>query len=502
MKDQPDFKNDLFISYSHIDNQPLFEGDKGWVSSLHHAVAVRVAQLLGKEPKIWRDPKLQGNDYFADRLIEELPHVAALLFVLTPRYVKSEWCNRELDEFTKSSGKDLRIGDKSRLFKVVKTPVPLEKHPGVVRDLLGYEFFKLDPDTGRPEELDPGFGPEQMREYWAKVNDLAHDVVQLLETLEPRDPDSPAQSAPETSAKGIVYLAETSLDRREDRDALKRDLLRRGYVVLPDRSLPTVASEVEVMVREQLERAQLSVHLLGKNYGFVPEEATQSIVALQTGLAAERIGKDFARVVWIAPELEVTDDRQVQFIEEQRNDPRIQEHTDLLETPFEELKEQIVKLLEREPESEDPQGSEEIGDYATIYLICDQQDLEQIAPLEDYLFEELGYEVVLPAFEGDESETRLDHEENLCSCDAVLIYHGEGSDLWLRSKLRELKKAPGYGRTKPLGAKAILVAPPMSPGKERLRTREALVIQQPEGFEPDSLKPFIKQIQEDAGSAE
>ena len=26
------FENDLFISYAHIDNQPLTDGDKGWIT--------------------------------------------------------------------------------------------------------------------------------------------------------------------------------------------------------------------------------------------------------------------------------------------------------------------------------------------------------------------------------------------------------------------------------------------------------------------------------------
>jgi hypothetical protein len=36
------------------------------------------------------------------------------------------------------------IGTKSRIFKVIKTPVELSQHPPVVQGLLGYEFFKLD----------------------------------------------------------------------------------------------------------------------------------------------------------------------------------------------------------------------------------------------------------------------------------------------------------------------------------------------------------------------
>lgn len=37
---------------------------RGWVLNLHRALEICVAQFLGKEPRIWRDPKLQENDYY------------------------------------------------------------------------------------------------------------------------------------------------------------------------------------------------------------------------------------------------------------------------------------------------------------------------------------------------------------------------------------------------------------------------------------------------------
>ena len=99
-------------------------------------------------------------------------------------------------------------------------------------------------------------------------------------------------------------------------------------------------------------------------------------------------------------------------------------------------------------------------------------------------------------FEGDEAQVRLDHEENLRICDAVLVYYGRGNELWLRRKLRELQKSAGFGRSKPMLSKAIYLAPPESQEKGRLRTREALVIPQSETFVPTSLDPFLSQIRQ------
>ena len=81
------FEQDLLISYAHLDDQALVEGEDGWVSRLHRLLEIRVGQLLGEKPRIWRDPKLQGNDFFADTILERLPRVGALVSVLSPRYV-------------------------------------------------------------------------------------------------------------------------------------------------------------------------------------------------------------------------------------------------------------------------------------------------------------------------------------------------------------------------------------------------------------------------------
>ena len=190
----------------------MIEGQKGWVSNLHRALEVRVAQLLGKQPHIWRDPKLKGNDHFADTLVERLSRVAILVTVVSPRYVKSDWARKELDAFWHAAETQggVRFHDKLRVFKVLKTPVPFEKHPLELQTLLGYEFFKVDPEAGRVREMDEIFGPEAQRDFWLKLDDLAHDICNLLEMLE-----APAEQPFSQPTGQGVYLAETTSDLRE-----------------------------------------------------------------------------------------------------------------------------------------------------------------------------------------------------------------------------------------------------------------------------------------------
>jgi hypothetical protein len=490
------FDLDAFISYAHMDNVGLIEGHQGWISNLHRALEVKVGQLLGKQPHIWRDPKLQGNDVFADTLLERLRHVAVLISVLSPCYVKSEWTRRELVEFWKAAQEQggVRLHDKARIFKVLKTPVRREMHPPELQSLLGYEFFQIDPNTGKIHELDEAFGPKAQIAFWMKLDDLAQDICALLEMLYA----SGAQDSPvEKILKETIFLAESTIDVKEQRETIRRDLQQHGYVVLPAGGSPLVASEMVASFREDLARCRMSIHLIGKNYGTIPEGSANSIPEIQNELAIDRVNRgNFSRLIWIGPGLQIEDERQQKFIEHLRMDPRIQAGSDLLETPLEDLRTVIQDRLKQTPgparnKTASPTSQQ---NPTQVYLIYDQRDAGVTSPWADLLFER-GFEVIRPVFEGDEREVREYHEENLRACDGALVFYGAANELWVRRKLRELQKSVGYGRIKPIRAVGISLLAPVTEEKERFRTHEAIVISQLGGFAPDPLLPFITQLQ-------
>ena len=69
------------------------------------------------------------------------------------------------------------------------------------------------------------------------------------------------------------------------------------------------------LVQQQLAHCRASIHLIGKNYGAVPEGCAESLPEIQNRLAAERAVKgDFSRLVWIPRGLQVEDERQREFI--------------------------------------------------------------------------------------------------------------------------------------------------------------------------------------------
>ena len=490
------YQNDLFISYAHIDNQFFSEKTKGWIDLLHERLEIRLAQLLGTKPNIWLDKKLRGYDDFEETIVIELSRSAIFVSVVSPRYISSDSCREEI-EFIDGETKRRELGDKRCVFKIVKTHVPLNDHPLCLRDLLGYEFYERDEAAGRVHEFDAEISAqgEKDKRYWNKFEDLAWDIHELIKLFE--TPDTTATAKP---SGATIYLAETTSDLTEQRDKVRRELTQYGHTVLPNKALPLEASALENAVRDYLRNSQLSVHLIGEYYGLIPEKETErSIVRLQEELAVER-GDDarFSRLIWMPPGLDPKDDRQKKFVGDLQTSFSSHNGSELLQVKLEDLKTIIQSKLipKAKPAVVEPQNG-----TLRIYLICDPTDVESADPLRNYLFDQ-GYEATLPLLDGTDAEVIEDHKENLLVCDAVLIFQGQASEAWLRMKLRELRKLPGYGRTVPLLDTAVYIGGPASPAKDRFRILEARTIKNYGNFDPASLEPFIAAISKPKGDGQ
>jgi hypothetical protein len=492
------FHHHLFISYAHIDNRYFPGGSKGWVDLLHERLEIRLAQLLGKPPKIWRDRKLKGFEVFDETIVIELSQAAILVSVVSPRYIDSTSCCSEIENFFHLASKrgGVQFGDKRRVFRVVKTYVPYEEHPAGLRDLLPYEFYERNEASGRIYEFDPEISTQgdKDKRYWNKFEDLAWDLHELIKYLEEPVPRE------QVSSGATIYLAETTSDLSEEHDKVKRELQQFGHQVLPDRALPLKAYPLQEAVRDYLKRSRLSVHLIGENYGIIPEmETERSIVRLQEELALERgDNAEFSRLIWMPPGLQPKDERQQKFVAELQNSFTSHNGSELLQVKLEDLKTIIQAKLTQKPKAAPIEHSE--AGPTRIYLICDSQDIDAVEPLRNYLLDQ-KCEAALPLLEGSQAEVFEDHKENLLLCDAVLIFQGRASEGWLRMKLRELIKLPGYGRTTALCGKLIYLGAPESQSKDRFRTLEAQVIRHYGEFDPASLGPFIAQIKKAKGES-
>jgi hypothetical protein len=408
------FEKDVFISYAHLDDKPLDESAKGWVTDFHNLLKTRLEQTVGADMNIWRDERLSGNEFFAPEIEAQLPKLKVMVSIITPRYVQSDWCKKELNYFYKAADENggIAIGNKSRIFKIVKTPIDkdaIEKLPDdlqrIFADILDYKFFRWESD-GRFKELSlySWVDNKIRQEYMDKLDDVAQDIADLIKKLS-------RENVGEEEKKKI-FIAETTYDLQSYRDNLIRELKEAGFDVLPNRNLPTVIDRFNEEVEECLKQCLLSVHLISPtNYAIQPEGADKSVVILQNELAARKSAVDnYSRLIWIPPSSPAvsTNERLVSqqkaFVESLRRDPELQRGADILEGPLEELKLAVFDTVKRmEAEEKARKEAEEKAKKAVvsiaadtavateqqvsklIYLICDQRDLDETRPLEDLI---------------------------------------------------------------------------------------------------------------------
>jgi serine/threonine protein kinase len=495
--------SDVLLNYAAIDDYPLHDGKPGWVSQLHRNLEVRMEQLSGEKVHIARLPEDAISPAIEAELLQQVPQAKAMISVVSPPFVNSAVCRREVEQFWRGAEQTggRYIKDKSRLLKVLKTAVSEQHMPRPLLDifspLFGFEFFEVDAETGRVREFDETFGPVLKQRFFERVYDLAYDGCQVLSLLrQVRARDVPSAAA--KPHRRWVYLATTTSDVADERDRIKRELLERGHVVLPDAPLPMLSRDVETMVRDCLAKCTIAVHLLGQRYGVTPEDSSESIPALQVRLTAEPGGRpDLQRLIWMPGGGESADERQRAFVLRVQEDPALHQRAEIIEGNLNLLKKDLIRRLappDEKPKAAAPAKSP--GGAPKLYLICDPKDEAAVEALEDYLFAQ-GLDVMLPAFDGEDADAAALHQDNLLTCNAVLVYYGAAPKAWVDIKLRELLKATGYGREAPIAVQAVYIAPPDDRRKERFQSHQAGVIRQPGEFEPcPELDSFVNQIKE------
>jgi hypothetical protein len=156
-----------------------------------------------------------------------------------------------------------------------------------------------------------------------------------------------------------------------------------------------------------------------------------------------------SQLIWIPNDIKPTDQRQALYLKRLKRD-EAQYQTEIIETPFEVFK-TILNLRLKEiihptvvPPAEknkvyamyEPESSAEISTY--LQMIRDK-----------------GLEILEPDVDCEPNPLTR-HINNLLVADVVLIYKGNCPMDWLNSKIRDLVKAPGYGKTKPFRAVEII----------------------------------------------
>jgi len=447
----------VIINYSEDDNNPGIESGKGWVDNFNRFLGLMLHQVIGSKPEIIMR---SGGE---DSPEGEMESVDAMVCIISTSFIGNGKCLDALEDFFQRT----RAGESEiqRIFKIMKSALRIQDQPVRLRELMGYDMFHYDEENEETKEFQTYFGDDSEREFWMKMVDIVYDLHETHLASQGLDDSSMVRPIQD---RKTVYLAETGHDMTIQRNIIKRELQRYGFRVLPSRALPPSTQEIDEQVRKALDESSLAIHLIGTAYGDIPDGSQQSVVDIQNQLAAEwsrtkreksKLKNETYRFIWIAPNLRAASEKQLAFIENVKRDIAALEGAEILQTPLEDFKNIIREELFSggKRTSGIYQDIEDSGgDGQNVYLIHDKVDQESVASLKKEI-EQMGYTVLEPTFQGELLDMREGHIQNLRRFDFALVYQGLVNDQWVRMKLLDLMKAPGFGRTKPILNKGVII---------------------------------------------
>jgi hypothetical protein len=268
------YTNDLFVSYAHIDNQPILGAETLWIDQFVHDLEIELHRRYGHPVSIWRDSKLAGSDIFDEVVLHHLRNSGLLLALLSPAYLNSRWSRNELKVFAeeaRSSGPGLVVNDRLRILPILIYNVPRKDWPEELRDILGFQFYSFElSELSEPSGIGTPIDPSDQRYYRGLVQ-VAEAVLRCLRDLaDSTDLPGPAPnislpSPPLHSPRNPRHVDEDVFISyaREDAaaaQALARRLTAEDWQVFWDRSIP-IGRTWDTVLEEKLDKVSSVVVL-------------------------------------------------------------------------------------------------------------------------------------------------------------------------------------------------------------------------------------------------
>jgi hypothetical protein len=265
----------------------------------------------------------------------------------------------------------------------------------------------------------------------------------------------------EEKGRPAIYLAETTPDALHYQQALKNELETLGFRILSPGVISHNADKLSATIKDLLSKSFLSLHLVGRSYGQEVEGTGKSLAEFQIQIAAEftSINKQeeqsapLRRMIWIMPSGKNNEPKQEKVISYIKQESRLFQNSELLETPFESLKTYVHKFL-IEHFINSRSASAYKNEKSNVFVIFEKAVSENIKPLLDWLDQQnLSY--CHPIFNAGPEETMPYYRRMLASCKSVLVYYSGDNQVWLKTKVNDILKAPGYGRNEPFQSRIL-----------------------------------------------
>jgi hypothetical protein len=456
---------DIFISYARDDDfaPPGDVSPKGFVTFLEESIRFEFRDLGPERPIIWRDTKrISDGDQFGPEIEQALKDASFLLVILSPNWMASDWCRRELATFAKGHGPD---GLRERIIVVSKRYVDPDKRPSLLQGQTGFAFYARNEDpadiAGDREFFDRG-KPRDDR-YWDKLEELAAHLLR-------RKPPPPPLPAYPPSGR-TVYVAKPASDMRAGYDRIVSELVGKGHTVVPAPTEEIPLGSATATIDAALAKAEISIHLLGESEGDKPE-GQLPMVNLQLRRAAERAAKDggamFHRLIW-APSLWTTlaeapetTRRPLDVLKKFDGQvPGDKVEGDSISKFVDFVNQHLIVIAQPAPFTA---SLSDVSGEVRLYLYHSQEDSEYALNLAQAL-QQRQLEALLPVFDGPQDEIKSFNGKQLAECDAVILCWAAASEVWVRAQASGLRNWHDLGRKQQFFYRAVVAAPP--PGNRK-----------------------------------
>lgn len=527
---------DVFLSYTHLDNKPDLSDQQGWVSIFQSALRTRLSKCLGREAAVWWDQREIRGDREFDRVIEEAcESTRVMVAVLSPRYLESESCRKEVACFERvmeSSATERRLVV-VKLARVTSDDLATRQLPLLRRaadEKLGYAFYYDDESSQRRRELNT-YDPTLRPTFQRRLEDLAQDIAVFLHSSSVVDSNAKGEPPPHASGAvprrvdtrvihsgasvivgESVFLAAAASDVAYVRDSIQLELTDRNVpVVAPGRWSEEYQAVVDEL-KQTVAGVSLSVQVIGAVYGSRPEGSDHSVSELHFDLL-EQVARarppehPLIRLVWLDACAEPKGERQKAFIERLRSYEAWLRDDEFLTGTHERLKERIsaklravaARRLERERQEKNDLG--EVQDVPRVYVISHQRDHERARAVELAL-QQQNWEVLsaaeVSADAENEEERERQHQEYLGKSDAFVIYHGNAKFCWVRAQADEAHQARIRSGKRQL-AGSVYVARPIEDRKAMYTLNGIQRLDETCDDPGRNLQPFVDRFTKEGG---
>ena len=256
----------------------------------------------------------------------------------------------------------------------------------------------------------------------------------------------------------IIFIAETSPDQKNNRQSLLREFTHLGFRVVPDTELPSDMMQFTEQASDLMNEAALSVHIIGNEYAPLLENIDVSKVEIQNDIFSEVAASNrlIKRFVWIPPNLKPKSEKQKQYIESFKRNIELLVNTEIVQAPIELFKSILKENLDVSENTNNITFDKQEQKGKTAYLIH-SDDAENRAKEIKTILKKNNIQLLDNSNSTNKIEQIQQHKKNLVKCDLVFILYSSENEQWLNSKLNDIVKSPGFGKTKAFDLKVLLL---------------------------------------------